>query len=123
MVDRRSSGYQASQKVVATVGAASAVGSNIRARRLALGLSMRGLSARVGIAHSSLRQIEIGASRPRPDLLERLCRALDITLNDLQRIEQVDADPFAGVTGGERAALLDYLAFLRWNRQRSSQSD
>lgn len=119
MVDQRPPRTAGPSVPAAAVGPAVDIGANIRGRRRALGLSARGLAAQVGIAHSSLRQIEIGVSRPRPELLDRLCEALGTTPLELGRNAVQDADPFASLSAFERAALLEYLAFLRWQQERS----
>jgi transcriptional regulator with XRE-family HTH domain len=47
------------------------------------GLSLRQLSERAGITFANIQRIETGAADPRLSTLERLARALEVTVHDL----------------------------------------
>lgn len=57
------------------------IGKHVRARRLQLGLSQRGLARRTGVTATYLSRLESG-DRANPTLLvlESLCEALDLEL-------------------------------------------
>ncbi len=60
-----------------------ALGRQIRARRLALGLSLREMAARTDLSPSFLSQLERGLARPRITSLHRVARTLGTTAQAL----------------------------------------
>lgn len=67
------------------------VANRLRARREKLGLSQRALAEKAGTTHTAIRMIEIGRhGNPRIELVLRLARALECSVEDVFNI--VDAD-------------------------------
>lgn len=62
--------------------AAQQVGGRLRALRTGVGLSVRTLATRAGFSPSFISQIELGHASPSIDSLERIARALGVTLSD-----------------------------------------
>jgi transcriptional regulator with XRE-family HTH domain len=62
---------------------AGRMGSLIRDRRKALGLTLAGLGGRLGCSHVAVHYWERGNNMPGNHLVVPLCKALGITLNDL----------------------------------------
>jgi transcriptional regulator with XRE-family HTH domain len=72
-------------------GAATAIGAAVRARRRALGLSMRDLSGLIGTSQPFVSNIENGRIFPSLRTLELLAEALDVSSDQLLRSpEKVD---------------------------------
>jgi len=46
------------------------------------GYSVRGLAARAGVAFATVHRIEVGSMSPTVELLEKLAKALGITIRD-----------------------------------------
>lgn len=59
------------------------VGAQLRARRLAAGLSLRQFARDLGVSASLVSQIENGKSRPSVATLYAICSALDLSLDEL----------------------------------------
>ncbi len=74
-------------------------GAAIRKLRLAKGLTLAELSAQTGVPLSTLSRVELGQNALNYDKLIRLCRALDV---DLQNLVAKQADT-AVVASGRRA--------------------
>lgn len=56
----------------------------LRARRAALGLSMRQVGERTGLTKSTLSEIETGVNlSPQPDTLKKLAAGLELPISDL----------------------------------------
>lgn len=89
------------------------VAQNVRARRLALGLSQKALSETAGVSLRMLGGIENGATSVSTATLDRIGVALDATLADLVadpaglRSAQVDRVGWVGDKGGQ--------GVLRWS--------
>ena len=52
------------------------LGSQLAARRMALGLSLREVAKRAGLSHTHIRDMELGTRLPSLDTLQRLSTAL-----------------------------------------------
>jgi transcriptional regulator with XRE-family HTH domain len=63
---------------------------NIKKRRLYLGASRDRLAEKAGISTNYLSEIESGKKFPRPELLERLCLALEMTPCQMFQDQHVD---------------------------------
>jgi len=59
------------------------VGERIRALRTARKLTQEQLAYRAGVSVGTIARIERGATRPTLETLERLARALDVSVADL----------------------------------------
>jgi transcriptional regulator with XRE-family HTH domain len=70
---------------------ASHVGPRLRARREALGISLRQFARDQGISASFISQIETGKAQPSVATLYAICRALDMSLDELYSIESPPA--------------------------------
>ncbi len=55
----------------------------LRQARLAKNLSQTELAKRIGVSRQTINMIENDAYNPTIELCIRLCKALDVTLNDL----------------------------------------
>jgi transcriptional regulator with XRE-family HTH domain len=80
-----------------------AIGAALKARRLALGLTLRELGARAGLSHSAIDFIERGERNTTIDTLEGLASALGVALDLSTRTGE--ADPRQGVMDRFRAIL------------------
>lgn len=56
---------------------------NIRKYRLAARLSQEGLAQAAGLGHMTVSRLERGSPRPSLDTLQKLARALGVSLDDL----------------------------------------
>lgn len=70
--------------------ARSAIGTELRARRTGLGLSLADVATRVGATRNAVWYVERHGASGRSKLLHRLARALDIPLARLTRAAQID---------------------------------
>lgn len=68
---------------------------HLRSLREAQGLSVRGLADRVGVSSVTIWKWERGDSKPRPNLLLSLARALDVTPFQLNEA-RAPGDPVGG---------------------------
>ena len=60
------------------------LGDELRRRRAAAGLTVRGLAERSGLTPATVSRLETGQiDTPKPDHLQRLARALDADIEDL----------------------------------------
>ncbi|MCA9821161.1 MAG: helix-turn-helix transcriptional regulator [Dehalococcoidia bacterium] len=59
------------------------IAANLKARRVAVGLSLAQLAERSGVSKAMSSKVESGASSPTAGLLGRLCAGLDVTLSTL----------------------------------------
>ncbi len=59
------------------------IGENIRAARLAAGLTQKELAAKVGIPYQTLQRWEYGTFSPNMDNLIKLASALGISVEEL----------------------------------------
>jgi transcriptional regulator with XRE-family HTH domain len=66
------------------------VGSRIKARRVGLGKSMRGVAAKVGVSHQQWRKWERDESRIADPHLAMICRVLEVSADALLGLK---ADP------------------------------
>ena len=73
--------------------------NNIRARRRALGLTMKQLASTVGVTEAAISHYETGRREPDPDMLGRIANALGVTVDYLLGRE----DPPAPVPAQEKA--------------------
>ena len=55
----------------------------MKEQRQALGLSQAELAKRVGVSRQTVNMIENGSYNPTVDLCIRICKELNVTLNDL----------------------------------------
>src|SRR6056297_440975 len=76
-----------------------ALGRQIRARRLAQGLSLREMATRTDLSPSFLSQLERGLARPRITSLHRVARTLGTTAQAL--LASGDARPYSLVRSNE----------------------
>ena len=58
-------------------------GEVIRNARKSLGLTQRQLAEKIGVANTSISNWEKGLSRPDADLIQELCRVLQLQPNDI----------------------------------------
>lgn len=56
------------------------LGERIRSRREQLGFSRSQLASQLGITAATLRDLELGNQRPKPELLVSIASALGVTL-------------------------------------------
>jgi transcriptional regulator with XRE-family HTH domain len=59
------------------------MGLRLRAIREKKGLSLRALADRSGVAFGAINRIELGKTTPRLETLERLAKALGVSVRDL----------------------------------------
>ena len=67
-------------------------GEVIRNARKSLGLTQRQLAEMVGVANTSISNWEKGLSRPDADLIQELCRVLQLQPNDIYGASEAPAD-------------------------------
>ena len=70
------------------------IGSHVRARRLALGLSQENLATELGVKHQHVSRIELGDATPSLEMLLSLSRKLGVSTDYLltgQQIAPLDA--------------------------------
>ena len=60
---------------------------DIRDRRRALGLTLRGFARQVGVAPSFVTDIEAARRRPGPEVLGKIAGVLDVPLAELQALD------------------------------------
>lgn len=65
--------------------------NNIRTRRRALNLTMKQLSAAVGVTEAAISHYETGRREPDPDMLGRIANALGVTVDYLLGREETPA--------------------------------
>ena len=89
----------------------ASVGVQVASWRRARGLTQTDLEARAGLAHNALSRIENDRVSPRLGSLERIARALDLTVEELQfrRPPQAAAESLAPDTA-KLIARLDALS-------------
>lgn len=58
----------------------------LRSRRLLAGLTQQALAAKVGVHPISMTRYESGSQKPRPDVVRRLARALDVEIAEIARV-------------------------------------
>lgn len=84
------------------------LGGNIKARRLALGLSLEALSERSGVSRAMLSDIERGAKSPTVRVVSQIAEGLGCTVSQLLGEQALEtAQPYAVVRRNERRVLLD----------------
>lgn len=83
----------------------SEIGSGIRRRRLALGLTLDGLAEASGVSAAMLSEVERGVKNPTVKLAYQIARALGCSLGDL--IKEDAAQPVELVRASERRTLVD----------------
>lgn len=71
------------------------IGSRIRDIRLLKNLTITALAESVGTTRPYLSDIERGVKKPSFDMLEKICQALDVTLEDFLSVQ---AEPIALTT-------------------------
>jgi transcriptional regulator with XRE-family HTH domain len=76
------------------------IGDRLRARRQALGLSLRELADRLGVTPSLISQIERGRANPSVSTLYALVAELDLSLDDLLFVDRRGAGRVADLPGG-----------------------
>jgi transcriptional regulator with XRE-family HTH domain len=70
------------------------IGSHVRARRLALGLSQENLATELGVKHQHVSRIELGDATPSLEMLLKVSRKLGVSTDYLltgQQIAPLDA--------------------------------
>src|SRR4051794_33499348 len=75
-----------------------AIGPRVRALREAMGLSLRDLAQRTGVAAPMLSQVERGETSPTLAVAARIASGLELTLSELLRLDEAD-----GGTVGRRS--------------------
>nr|WP_281352226.1 cupin domain-containing protein [Phytoactinopolyspora alkaliphila] len=90
----------------------------MRAERLRVGLSARGLAREIGVSPSLVSQIETGKSRPSVSTLYAITNVLGISIEDLfDRPDQVPAGRAGGaVATPVSGALPDLMTALGWTQ-------
>ena len=68
----------------------------LRAWRLRQFLTQKQLAERVGVPYQTIQRWESGQSFPRPGHLQRLCAALDVTVDELLTPEELEGGAAAG---------------------------
>lgn len=66
-------------------------GEKIRNARKVLGLTQRQLADRLGVSNTSISNWEKGLSRPDADLIQELCRVLQLQPNDFYGTNEVNS--------------------------------
>ena len=67
-------------------------GEVIRNARKSLGLTQRQLAEKIGVANTSISNWEKGLSRPDADLIQELCRVLQLQPNDIYGTAEAPAE-------------------------------
>jgi transcriptional regulator with XRE-family HTH domain len=89
----------------------------IRLWRVQCELTQSQLESRAGLAHNAISRIENGVVTPRLETLERIAKALEIGIEELQfRVPMRVAD--AGVEEADTSVLVDRLRQLPKKRRR-----
>lgn len=70
------------------MGLASIFGENVRAARVARGLTIEALADEVGLAYSYVGQLERGQRNPTLSVVERIASALDVAPVSLLQISR-----------------------------------
>lgn len=110
------------------------LGRRVRELREELDLSLREFAERLGdMSKAHLSDIELGRRNPSPSLLEKMAEVLDVSLEELQRLDarppvdemrrRIEADPALGfafrrVVEDTTVSGDDLLRFLEEQRQR-----
>jgi transcriptional regulator with XRE-family HTH domain len=110
------------------------LGEYVRARRAAIGMSMRQLEEATDIPRSGLSEIENGRrAMPGPELLQRLAEALGVDYEDLyavsgisrpEKLPELDAylrTRYPDVTATDRRSLERYFEELRSKRGQKNE--
>jgi transcriptional regulator with XRE-family HTH domain len=84
-----------------------ALGALVHARRRAVGLSLRDLSARTGVSNAYLSQLERGRHEPSLGVLRAVAGALDVPLGALLFDAGLIEDEAAGPPDTEAAIMRD----------------
>ena len=67
-------------------------GETIRNARKVLGLTQRQLSEQLGVSNTSVSNWEKGLSRPDADMIQKLCRVLQLQPNDIYGTGEAPAE-------------------------------
>jgi transcriptional regulator with XRE-family HTH domain len=89
------------------------VGSRLRYHRTVQNLTLRELARKAGCSNSLISQIEADKVSPSLKTMERICRALELTVSDFLRIEPVDDPPVFIRRCGEQTEMV-----MRWEKAR-----
>ncbi|MBV9876836.1 MAG: helix-turn-helix domain-containing protein [Verrucomicrobia bacterium] len=89
------------------------VGSRLRYHRTVQDLTLRELARKAGCSNSLISQIEAEKVSPSLKTMERICRALELTVSDFLRIEPVDDPPVFIPRCGDRTETV-----MRWEKAR-----
>jgi len=72
------------------------IGSHVRAKRIALGLSQEDLATELGVKHQHVSRIELGDATPSLETLLRLSRILGVSTDYLLTGQQTTPPDVAG---------------------------
>jgi len=82
------------------------IGSRIRYFREIRGLNQKELAERIGVSNSRVSNWEQGINRPDADIIGLLCRALEVSADELLDIQLSELD----LTDKERRVITQYRA-------------
>ena len=77
------------------------IGSHVRARRKALGLSQQDLATELGVKHQHVSRIELGDATPSLEMLLRVSRKLGVSTDYLLTGQQTAPPDAAGAIRAE----------------------
>ena len=101
-------------------------GEVIRNARKSLGLTQRQLAEKIGVANTSISNWEKGLSRPDADLIQELCRVLQLQPNDIYGTAEAPAERIGMLTQIRTTAAAIpaiLLYFLNYNSKVQQQMD
>ncbi len=95
-----------------------------------MGLSQSALARGIGTSQSAISQIEAGDRNPSYDMLRQIAEALGVSVpylvgaevESLQPEEELHFRQYRTLSEGARDELNQYLTFLRFKHQKSSDS-
>lgn len=98
------------------------VGARIKELREAAGLSANALAKKAGVAQSTLSEVESGKYAPKLDFIEKICKALNITLADFFSDETSNISPdlaqllneAESLTPDQRKKLIEFIRSMKY---------
>ncbi len=106
------------------------LGIELKKQREKQGINLRELANMIGRNRGYLSQIELGTKKPGPKILEEIAGALDINRNLLLRhinllkmefirpsLHEEKRDPLDGLTPEEMDKVLNYIDYLKYERE------
>jgi transcriptional regulator with XRE-family HTH domain len=113
--------HAADGQVMSVSSPLAGFGSQLRAARLAAGISVRELARRVDVSPSFVSRVELGRTKPSVGTLYSMASELSVPLDDLMPVEGVPEAAIA--VGQDRRAVLPRLAVERGRTPRQDSSD